>query len=86
MLSLTTKEIMSIKKSLLIKKFNSYIRLWYISGNLPQCMIKDPEVIPYFTPCSGHPNSSINTTNVDVIDGVLQMQAYCDKCIQLHTH
>lgn len=74
-------DIKMFSKSLLLKSFHKYLRLWFISGNLDASIACDPDIKPYITPCSGHatrPQSLIS--HYDEIDGVLPMEAYCFLC------
>lgn len=78
---LTPHEIATLSKSLIINKMHRSIRMWYIENVLPISMIKDPDIIPYFTPCNGHSNMETkNDSTSDEIDGVFIMQAYCLGC------
>lgn len=80
---LTSEEILSLGKEVLLNKLHSYIRLWYIQKQLPDIMIGDPDIIPFYTPCNGHSSGLFNTSETrDVIDGFLPMQAYCKTCSQ----
>lgn len=79
--SLTSDDIILIPKNVLLTKLHSYIRAWYINGLLSQTMVQDKEIIPFFTPCQGHPRSGYKgVSDIDEIDGVLPMQAYCKLC------
>lgn len=81
---LARSEIASLNKGFILRRFHKYIRLWYIEGVLPDYLIEDPEIIPYYTPCTGHvqgkPEAMSSSHNTDVIDGVFPMQAYCLHC------
>lgn len=79
---LARSEINSLSKGFILRRFHKYIRLWYIEGVLPDSLMEDPEIIPYYTPCSGHVQGKPEAVlhNSDVIDGVLPMQAYCLHC------
>lgn len=81
MSSLTAEDIKMFSKSVLLKSFHKYLRLWFISGKLGGMIANDPEIKPFITPCNGHFNECpLTTSNYDVIDGVLTMEAYCYKC------
>lgn len=74
--------IQKIDKTTIMAHFTRYIRLWYISDQLPQWMIEDNDIIPYFTPCAGHRMSYDFDDSKDYseIDGVLPMRAFCSIC------
>lgn len=54
--------------------------MWFIENILPESMINDPDIVPYFTPCNGHNTEKHKHSSSDEIDGVLTMQAYCLRC------
>lgn len=81
MFSLSSDEIASLSKSLIVTKLHRYVRIWYISGKLPESLKIDPCIVPYFTPCPGHGN--INSSG-DTIDGPFTMQAYCAMCREIN--
>lgn len=79
--SLTKDKIAVLSKAFILKVFHRNIRLWYIDNQLPQKLLEDEDIKPYYTPCDGHVvNISIPNSSTDVIDGVLGMQAYCMQC------
>lgn len=78
--SLTHDKIAVLSKGFILKVFHRNIRLWYIDNQLPQALLEDEDIIPYYTPCDGHINKSMHNLSSDVIDGVLTMQAYCQQC------
>lgn len=69
-------------KSTILKKYSKYIRFWYITGELPENMIEDCDIKPYFTPCPRHRFSVTSNEGEDVIDGVEIMMAFCTICTQ----
>lgn len=81
---LARSEIGSLSKGFILCKFHKYIRLWFIEGVLPDSLLEDPEIVPYYTPCKGHietkPEAVSSSHTTDEIDGVLPMQAYCSQC------
>lgn len=82
-LRLARSEIASLEKAFILRRFHKYIRSWYMEGVLPDSLLEDEDIIPFYTPCDGHPlpvQGASLTENTDCIDGVLQMRAYCSKC------
>lgn len=77
MISLSQSDIQSLSKDLILRKFHKLIKLWYINKTLPESMLGDADIYPYYTPCWGH--STLNDGD-DEFDGPRQMQAYCLKC------
>lgn len=78
-----TKEVIDkFDKTTILMHFKSNIRLWYVSGVLPQRMIEDIDIIPYFTPCNGHRVSYVRNEfeEFSEVDGVLPMMGFCSKC------
>lgn len=82
MLTLSAEDIKLFSKSFLINKVHRYIRMWYITNKLSNSMVEDPDIKPFFTPCTGHSDKKKDMSSevFDEIDGVLQMQAYCRLC------
>lgn len=54
--------------------------MWFLNKVLPVTWIEDSDIIPYFTPCTGHNYNMEKSEISDVIDGVFPMQAYCLLC------
>lgn len=75
---LTKDDINNIPKSILLKKFHQFIRFWYVNNSLPDVLVKDPTIMPYFTPCNLQYDRS--DSELDEIDGVITMQGYCLHC------
>lgn len=79
--SLTNDDISVFTKPFVVNKMHRYIRLWYISDKLPSWLLEDPDIKPFYTPCTDHFTSACSISS-DEIDGVFPMMAYCVMCIK----
>lgn len=68
-----------MSKSTILANYSQCLRWWYINNELPEDLIEDEDIIPFFTPCEGHYIQQ-NSDSEDCIDGVLPMVAFCPLC------